>query len=77
MIFGDEEAKRFNEATVCWICKKEFDDTADKNVIKIKIEKLGIIVIIQEDTEEPRITLVTLNIGNLNLYLSYLACSII
>ena len=34
MIFGEKEKERFEEETVCWICKKEFDDTADKNGYK-------------------------------------------
>ena len=29
MIFGLNELKQFNEATKCWICKGEFDDTPD------------------------------------------------
>ena len=34
MIFGKEEAERFNEETKCWICKGEFDNTPDKNGYK-------------------------------------------
>ena len=34
MIFGKEEAERFNEETKCWICKGEFDNTTDKNGYK-------------------------------------------
>ena len=30
MIFGSNELKQFNEATKCWICNEEFDDTADE-----------------------------------------------
>ena len=30
MIFGPGELDQFNSATKCWICKKEFDDTADE-----------------------------------------------
>ena len=30
MIFGSDELKRFNDATKCWICNEEFDDTADE-----------------------------------------------
>ena len=30
MIFGSDELKQFNEATKCWICNEEFDDTADE-----------------------------------------------
>ena len=30
MIFGLNELKQFNEATKCWICNEEFDDTADE-----------------------------------------------
>ena len=30
MIFGPNESKQFNEATKCWICNEEFDDTADE-----------------------------------------------
>ena len=32
MIFGLDELKQFNEATKCWICNEEFDDTADEKV---------------------------------------------
>ena len=31
MIFGDEDCDDFNEATHCWICKKEIDDDDKKN----------------------------------------------
>ena len=34
MIFGEKEKERFEEETVCWICKKEFDYTADENGYK-------------------------------------------
>ena len=34
MIFGKKEAEQYNEETKCWICKKEFDDTADENGYK-------------------------------------------
>ena len=30
MIFGPDELDQFNSATKCWICKGEFDDTADE-----------------------------------------------
>ena len=30
MIFGPYELKQFNDATKCWICNEEFDDTADE-----------------------------------------------
>ena len=30
MIFGPNELKQFNDATKCWICNEEFDDTADE-----------------------------------------------
>ena len=30
MIFGPDELVQFNGATKCWICKGEFDDTADE-----------------------------------------------
>ena len=30
IIFGPNELKQFNEATKCWICNEEFDDTANK-----------------------------------------------
>ena len=30
MIFGPNELDQFNNATKCWICKEEFDDTADE-----------------------------------------------
>ena len=30
MIFGFDELKQLNEATKCWICNEEFDDTADE-----------------------------------------------
>ena len=32
MIFGKEEAERFNKETKCWICKKEFNDDKDFKV---------------------------------------------
>ena len=34
MIFGEKEKEQFKEETVCWICKKEFNNTADKNGYK-------------------------------------------
>ena len=34
MIFGEKEKEQFNKETKCWICKGEFDDTADKNGYK-------------------------------------------
>ena len=65
MIFGKEEAERFNEETKCWICKEEFDNTPDKNGYK-KYKKL-------RDhchfTEEQHTTNVILSIRNLKLYL--------
>ena len=39
MIFGKEEATRYKKETKCWICKGEFDDTADENGYK-KNEKV-------------------------------------
>ena len=30
MIFGPNELKQFNDATKCWICNEEFDDTANE-----------------------------------------------
>ena len=30
MIFGPNELDQFNDATKCWICNEEFDDTADE-----------------------------------------------
>ena len=30
IIFGPNELKQFNDATKCWICNEEFDDTADE-----------------------------------------------
>ena len=30
IIFGSDELGQFNDATKCWICKGEFDDTADE-----------------------------------------------
>ena len=30
MIFGPDELNQFNDATKCWICNEEFDDTADE-----------------------------------------------
>ena len=30
MIISSDELKQFDEATKCWICNKEFDDTADE-----------------------------------------------
>ena len=32
MIFGKEEAERFNKETKCWMCKKEFNDDKDFKV---------------------------------------------
>ena len=32
MIISSDELKQFNEATKCWICKGEFNDTADEKV---------------------------------------------
>ena len=39
MIFGADELDQFNDATKCWICKGEFDDTADEKGYK-KNEKV-------------------------------------
>ena len=39
MIFGPDELNQFNDATKCWICNKEFDDTADEKGYK-KNEKV-------------------------------------
>ena len=39
MIFGPDELKQFNDATKCWICNEEFDDTADEKGYK-KNEKV-------------------------------------
>ena len=39
MIFGPDELNQFNSATKCWICKGEFDDTADEKGYK-KNEKV-------------------------------------
>ena len=39
MIFGLNELIQFNDATKCWICNKEFDDTADEKGYK-KNEKV-------------------------------------
>ena len=39
MIFGPDELDQFNSATKCWICKEEFDDTADEKGYK-KNEKV-------------------------------------
>ena len=39
MIFGPDELNQFNNATKCWICKGEFDDTADEKGYK-KNEKV-------------------------------------
>ena len=39
MIFGLSELIQFNDATKCWICNKEFDDTADEKGYK-KNEKV-------------------------------------
>ena len=30
MIISSDELKQFDEATKCWICNEEFDDTADE-----------------------------------------------
>ena len=57
MIFGPNELKQFNEATKCWICKGEFDDTPDAKGYR-KGEKVRDIVIIQEDFVEQLITFV-------------------
>ena len=54
MIFGSDELKQFNDATKCWICNEEFDDTADDKVIE-RMKKLKTIVIIQEDFVEQHI----------------------
>ena len=59
MIFGKEEAKRFNKETKCWICKEDLND--DKG-----LETIAILLV---DTEEQHTTSVTLIIRNLNLYL--------
>ena len=32
IIFDSNELKQFNEATKCWICNEEFDDTGDEKV---------------------------------------------
>ena len=34
MIFGEKEKEQYEKETECWICKEEFDDTADKNGYK-------------------------------------------
>ena len=39
MIFGPNELDQFNDATKCWICNEEFDDTADEKGYK-KNEKV-------------------------------------
>ena len=39
MIFGPDELNQFNDATECWICKGEFDDTVDEKGYK-KNEKV-------------------------------------
>ena len=39
MIFGPDELNQFNNTTKCWICKGEFDDTADEKGYK-KNEKV-------------------------------------
>ena len=39
MIFGPDELNQFNDATKCWMCNKEFDDTADEKGYK-KNEKV-------------------------------------
>ena len=36
MIFGKEEAERFNKENICWICKEEFDDIPNENGYKKK-----------------------------------------
>ena len=60
---GDK--KRYNEATTCWICNGEFDDTPNEKGYK---KKYGIIVILRVDSGEPRIAYVIFGIVNLNLY---------
>ena len=62
---GDK--KRYNEATTCWICIGEFDDTPNEKGYK-KIKKYGIIVILRVDSGEPRIAYVIFGMVNLNLY---------
>ena len=54
MIFGPDELKQFNDATKCWICNEEFDDTADEKGYR-KMKRLKTIVIIQEDFVEQHI----------------------
>ena len=67
MIYKKGDRKRFNEATECWICNGEFDDTPNEKGYK-KIVKYGIIVILRVDSGEPHIAYVILSIRNLNLY---------
>ena len=54
MIFGPDELNQFNSATKCWICKGEFDDTADEKGYK-KNEKVKDHCL-QEDFVEQHIT---------------------
>ena len=34
IIFGEKEKEQFEKETICWICKEEFNDIADKNGYK-------------------------------------------
>ena len=70
MIFGEEEADRFNKATNCWICKGKFDDKADENGYK-KNEKVKDHCHYTGNIEVPPIMNVISIIGNLNLHLWY------
>ena len=66
-IYKKGDKKRFNEATKCWICNGEFDDTPNEKGYKKK-KKYGIIATLRVDSGEPRIAYVILCIVNLNLY---------
>ena len=66
-IYKKGDKKRFNEATKCWICNGEFDDTPNEKGYK-KIKKYGIIAILRVDSGEPRIAYIILCIVNLTLY---------
>ena len=55
MIFGPDELDQFNNATKCWIYKKNSMIQLMKKVIE-RMKSLKTIVIIQEDFEEQHIT---------------------
>ena len=62
VIFGKEEAERFNKETECWICKEDFKEDDKNKKVKNHCHFTGSI-------EESHTTNVTLNILYLNLHL--------